>query len=149
MSQIENVLHENRRFQPTAQFQSRARLSNEITYQRMYRESLDDPEGFWGRIAAELPWIERWTKVLDWSGAPVARWFCGGKLNASQVCIDRHLDGPRVQPRPAAQPVKAAADNAFDAVARHFANRVDLRRSGRNHGGHSAGGRMRREPGKR
>jgi len=95
MSQIENVLHENRRFQPTAQFQSRARLSNEITYQRMYRESLEDPEGFWGRIASELPWMKRWTKVLDWSGAPVARWFCGGKLNASQVCIDRHLDGPR------------------------------------------------------
>ena len=95
MSQIENVLHESRRFLPTAAFQAKARLSNEITYQRMYRESLEDPEGFWGRVAAELPWIERWSKVLDWSGAPLARWFVGGKLNASQVCIDRHLDGPR------------------------------------------------------
>ena len=99
MSNIENVLHENRRFQPTQEFQAAARLNNEVTYQRMYKASLEDPEGFWGRVAGELPWIERWTKVLDWSDAPVAKWFVGGKLNASAVCIDRHLDGPRAQKR--------------------------------------------------
>jgi acetyl-CoA synthetase len=99
MSNIESVLHENRRFLPTQEFQAAARLNNEVTYQRMYRASLEDPEGFWGRVAGELPWIERWTKVLDWSEAPVAKWFVGGKLNASAVCIDRHLDGPRATKR--------------------------------------------------
>jgi acetyl-CoA synthetase len=94
MSEIESVLHESRRFQPTAEFQSKARLANELTYERMYRESLEDPEGFWSRVASELPWMQRWSQVLDWSDAPVARWFVGGKLNASQVCIDRHLEGP-------------------------------------------------------
>ena len=95
MSNIESVLHENRRFQPTQEFQAASRLNNEVTYQRMYRASIEDPEGFWGRVAGELPWMQRWSKVLDWSGAPVAKWFVGGKLNASAVCIDRHLDGPR------------------------------------------------------
>jgi acetyl-CoA synthetase len=95
MSNIESVLQENRRFQPTGEFQARARLNNEVTYQRMYQRSLDDPDDFWGRVASELPWMQRWTQVLDWSDAPVARWFVGGKLNASAVCIDRHLSGPR------------------------------------------------------
>ena len=95
MSEIESVLHESRRFQPTAEFQSKARLANELTSERMYRESLEDPAGFWSRVASELPWMQRWSQVLDWSDAPVARWFVGGKLNASQVCIDRHLEGPR------------------------------------------------------
>jgi acetyl-CoA synthetase len=99
MSNIESVLHENRRFLPTREFQAAARLNNEMTYQRMYRASLDDPEGFWGRVAGELPWFERWKRVLDWSGAPVAKWFVGGRLNASTVCIERHLDGPRADKR--------------------------------------------------
>ncbi len=95
MTQIENVLHETRRFPPLSEFQERARINNEVTYQRMHRESLQDPEGFWGRVASELPWMRRWRAVLDWSAAPVARWFVGGKLNASVVCLDRHLGGPR------------------------------------------------------
>ncbi len=99
MSQIENVLHESRRFQPTAQFQTQARLNNEITYQRMYRQSLDDPEGFWGRIARELPWTQTWTKVLDWSNPPFARWFVDGRINASAACLDRHLSTPTAQKR--------------------------------------------------
>ncbi len=97
MSQIENVLRETRRFPPLARFQERARINNEITYQRMYRESLEEPEGFWGRVASELPWIKRWSQVLDWSGAPMARWFVGGQLNASAVCLDRHLETPRAE----------------------------------------------------
>src|SRR5262245_65967098 len=99
MSQIENVLHENRRFPPPPGFAARARLSREADYQRMYRESLDEPERFWGRVARELPWMQPFTQVLDWSGAPVAKWFAGGKLNASVVCLDQHLIGPRAKKR--------------------------------------------------
>src|SRR5262249_48967116 len=38
-----------------------------------------------------LPWIEPFTKVVDWSHAPFAKWFVGGKLNASAVCLDQHV----------------------------------------------------------
>src|SRR5207253_1014437 len=91
MSQIENVLHENRHFPPPREFQARSRLGVESTYQRMYRESIDEPEVFWTRVANELPWIQPFTRVLDWSDAPFAKWFVGGKLNASAVCLDQHL----------------------------------------------------------
>jgi acetyl-CoA synthetase len=91
MSQIENVLHENRHFPPPREFAQKSRISKEADYQRMFRESIEDPDRFWGRVAGELPWIEPFTKVLDWSGAPVAKWFVGGKINASAVCLDQHL----------------------------------------------------------
>ncbi len=95
MSQIESILRETRSFAPDEGFRARARIRDQATYERMYRESLDDPEAFWSRVARELPWIEPFRQVLDWSGAPVARWFVGGKLNASAVCLDRHLDTER------------------------------------------------------
>jgi acetyl-CoA synthetase len=99
MTQIENVLHENRHFPPPRDFQARSRLSKEADYQRMYKESIDDPEKFWGRIASELPWMQPWKKVLDWSGAPFAKWFIGGKLNASAICLDQHLQKKRASKR--------------------------------------------------
>ena len=60
-------------------------------YERLYRAAADDPEKFWAEQAAELDWSARWTKVLDWSDPPFAKWFVGGTLNASSNCIDRHL----------------------------------------------------------
>ncbi len=95
MSEIESVLQETRTFAPSAEFSAQARLSSAADYERMYRESIDHPELFWDRVAQELPWIEPYERVLDWSGAPFARWFVGGKLNASAVCLDQHLDSIR------------------------------------------------------
>ncbi len=92
---IEHVLHEDRRFPPPAAFQQRARIQSVETYERMHRQSLDDPERFWSRMASELPWLKPFERVLDWSERPFARWFVGGKLNASHVCLDQHLDTPR------------------------------------------------------
>src|SRR6185436_304212 len=60
---------------------------------------IDEPEKFWGRVAGELPWMSPWKKVLDWSGAPFAKWFVGGKLNASDVCLDQHLKTKRASKR--------------------------------------------------
>ncbi len=97
MSGIENVLHENRQFPPPAAFTAKARIAREEDYQRMYRESIDRPEAFWGRIARELPWMQPFTQVLDWSQAPFARWFIGGKLNVSAVCVDRHALSARAK----------------------------------------------------
>lgn len=95
MSEIESVLSEDRSFSPPRDFAAASRLGSEEEYQRLYRESVDDPEGFFGRMAKELPWIEPFEQVLDWSGAPVAKWFAGGKLNASAVCVDQHADSDR------------------------------------------------------
>jgi acetyl-CoA synthetase len=90
---IESHLVEKRVFKPAKQFAQRARIRSFQQYQRMYRESIDQPEKFWAREAKELVWQKRWTKVLEWR-APFAQWFVGGKLNVSENCLDRHLAGP-------------------------------------------------------
>ncbi len=95
MTQIESILKETRIFPPPESFRAKARISSREEYERMYRESLDDPEKFWGQAARELPWMKPFGRVLDWSGKPFAKWFVGGKLNASAVCLDQHLQGPR------------------------------------------------------
>ena len=91
MSQIESVLQETRVFPPSDAFRARAHINSEAEYQALYRESIDDPDAFWGRVARELPWIEDFGQVLDWSNKPFAKWFVGGKLNASAICLDQHL----------------------------------------------------------
>ena len=93
MTEIDSVLHEDRRFPPPASFAAKARLADEASYRRLYRESIEMPEVFWDRVARELPWMSPYSKVLDWQ-PPDARWFLGGKLNASAWCLDRHLHGP-------------------------------------------------------
>ncbi len=93
--QIDNVLHEDRRFPPSDEFRSAARISSEEEYDVLWRRSIDDPDGFWGEVARKLPWIKPFDTVLDWSDAPRARWFGGGKLNASAVCLDQHLASDR------------------------------------------------------
>lgn len=56
----------------------------------MYRHSMDNPEEFWAEEARKLHWDKTWDKVLDWQ-PPYARWFTGGRLNASVQCVDRHV----------------------------------------------------------
>ena len=91
---IESHLTEKRVFKPAKAFAKNARIGTLEKYRRMYRESVNRPEKFWAREAAELKWSRRWKKVLQWK-APFAKWFVGGKLNVSENCLDRHLTGPR------------------------------------------------------
>ena len=56
----------------------------------IYRKSLDDIEEFWEQEARKLEWSRTWDRVLDWD-PPFAKWFPGGMLNASYLCVDRHL----------------------------------------------------------
>jgi len=58
-------------------------------YLNMYNRSIEDPDGFWAEQASILNWDQPWDKVLDWQ-PPYARWFVGGRLNASVQCVDRH-----------------------------------------------------------
>ncbi len=66
---------------------------DDATYQRMYRQSLEQPDQFWAEQAERfLTWDKRWSKVheSDLSKGQAA-WFIDGKLNVSVNCIDRHL----------------------------------------------------------
>ncbi|MGQ9582070.1 MAG: acetate--CoA ligase [Thermoplasmatota archaeon] len=62
-------------------------------YMEMRRRSLENTDEFWSEVAQQLPWFRRWDKVLEWS-EPFAKWFVGGSLNASYVCLDAHIKGP-------------------------------------------------------
>jgi acetyl-CoA synthetase len=61
-------------------------------YQQEYAASVSDPEHFWGEIAKEFTWHQKWDKVLEWNfEEPQVKWFVNGKLNITENCLDRHL----------------------------------------------------------
>jgi acetyl-CoA synthetase len=75
-------------------FAEHARIKR-ADYERMYAESLADPQEFWGDIGRRLDWIRPFTKVKDTSFAAAdfhVRWFYDGTLNVSSNCLDRHLE---------------------------------------------------------
>jgi acetyl-CoA synthetase len=86
MSEIDALLKEHRSFPPPRAFQAQANLADPAIYEQAAR----DPEAFWAEQARDLEWIEPWHTVLEWQ-SPDAKWFLGGKLNASVNCIDRHV----------------------------------------------------------
>ncbi|WP_027881869.1 acetate--CoA ligase [Meiothermus rufus] len=90
MEKIETVLKEERVFEPPMEFRQKARINRLEDYEALYRESLEQPEVFWGRVAGELHWFKPWEKVLEWN-PPNAKWFIGGELNLAYNCLDRHL----------------------------------------------------------
>jgi len=65
------------------------------TYEEVYRQSIEDPEGFWGEVAEDVHWYEKWDTVLDDSNKPFYRWFVGGKLNTCYNALDLHVDRGR------------------------------------------------------
>jgi acetyl-CoA synthetase len=72
---------------------SKARISA-ADYEKLYAESVKDPEGFWGRIGKRLDWVTPYTKVKDVSYDAKdlhIRWYSDGALNLSANCLDRHL----------------------------------------------------------
>ncbi|MEP6851075.1 MAG: acetate--CoA ligase [bacterium] len=83
---LSNLLHEERRFPPAPEFTERANLRADA-----YDAAATDRLAFWETQARRLDWQKHWTDVLDWSGAPFAKWFVGGTLNASVNCVDRHV----------------------------------------------------------
>jgi acetyl-CoA synthetase len=87
---IEALLKEGRKFRPPKSFVKAARVRSTA----VYREARRNPLRFWERQAKELRWIKPWRKTLEWK-LPYAKWFIGGKLNVSDNCLDRHVEGPR------------------------------------------------------
>ncbi|PYR33618.1 MAG: acetyl-coenzyme A synthetase, partial [Acidobacteria bacterium] len=89
-AEFSDLLREDRTFPPTPSFQAKAIANDE----RIYDEADRDPEAFWARFAGELEWSRPWDTVLDWQ-PPHAKWFVGGRINASVNCLDRHVRGAR------------------------------------------------------
>jgi acetyl-CoA synthetase len=74
-------------YPPSEVFAAQANATGEL-----YREAQADRLAFWARQANRLSWETPFTEVLDWSAAPVARWFVGGRLNVAYNCVDRHVE---------------------------------------------------------
>jgi acetyl-CoA synthetase len=89
---LESILRENRVFPPPAEFTAKAYIKSIEEYEALYKQSVEDPDKFWGDVAKELHWFEPWTKVLEWE-PPWAEWFVNGKINLCYNCVDRHALG--------------------------------------------------------
>ena len=62
-------------------------------YTEKYKQSVENPEAFWGEIAENFTWRKKWDQVLDWNfDEPKINWFKGGKLNITENILDRHLE---------------------------------------------------------
>ncbi|MGH7309680.1 MAG: acetate--CoA ligase [Candidatus Rokuibacteriota bacterium] len=87
---IQALLKEGRKFTPPKTFTKRAVVKSAS----LYKEARANHVRFWEKQARELRWLKPWAKALDWK-LPYAKWFVGGKLNVSDNCLDRHVEGPR------------------------------------------------------
>ena len=86
---IENLSQENRLFPPSPAFAAQANAKPDL-----YAHADKDRLAFWEEQARELTWDKTWDQVLEWN-SPYAKWFIGGKLNASVNALDRHIAAGR------------------------------------------------------
>ena len=82
---LDNLGQENRTFAPTAEFAAAANAKSDV-----FESAAKDRLAFWESQASQLHWDKKWDQVLDWQ-VPFAKWFIGGKINASYNCLDRHV----------------------------------------------------------
>ena len=74
-------------YPPSEEFAAQANGTDEL-----YRQAEADRMAFWAKQAERLSWETPFTEVLDWSDAPFAKWFVGGRLNVAYNCVDRHVE---------------------------------------------------------
>ena len=84
---LSNLMHEERHFDPPEELAKNANAKADA-----YEEADADRLAFWGKQAERISWDTPFDEVLDWSNPPFAKWFVGGKLNASYNCVDRHVE---------------------------------------------------------
>jgi acetyl-CoA synthetase len=85
--QIDHALEEIRRFRPSPEFAAQS-----IADERLYDDARTDRLGFWADQARQLlQWEKPFTRTLDWSNPPFAKWFDDGELNVAVNCLDRHV----------------------------------------------------------
>ncbi len=93
VKEIEVLMEEKRHFPPSKEFSAKAHIKSLEEYEKIYKRSVDDPEGFWAEMAEKtLVWFKKWDKVLEYNfERPEIKWFIGGKLNVSYNCLDRFI----------------------------------------------------------
>ena len=87
------------KYYPPTELSKMADIKSLDEYERLYRESIDDPDTFWARQAEEnIYWFKKWDKVREYdftdigeSEKPYVSFFSGGKLNIAYNCLDRHI----------------------------------------------------------
>ncbi|MEC3853443.1 acetate--CoA ligase [Paenarthrobacter ureafaciens] len=85
---LENLLQENRKFAPSAEF-----AANAVVLADEYAKADADRPAFWANKARELlTWSKDFDQALDWSNPPFAKWFVGGEVNAAYNALDRHVE---------------------------------------------------------
>ncbi|MDP2600462.1 MAG: acetate--CoA ligase [Deltaproteobacteria bacterium] len=90
---IESILKEGRKFSPSESFRKKAFIRNFADYQAKWERSIKDPEGFWGEIASDFFWYQKWNTVreYDFKDKIDIKWFEGAKTNITVNCLDRHV----------------------------------------------------------
>jgi acetyl-CoA synthetase len=92
---MQSVYMEKRVFEPSKEFVDKAYLNSFDEYKKLYKRSIDDPNGFWGEMAEkELDWFKKWDGPVEeysFKDDVFDRYFAGGKLNITYNCLDRHL----------------------------------------------------------
>jgi len=92
--QIASLQVEEREFPAPANLAKTAYVKSMAEYERMHKESVEDPDKFWGALADEyLEWYKKPESVFKWIDQDQVKfsWFAGGKLNVSVNCLDRHI----------------------------------------------------------
>ncbi|REJ78395.1 MAG: acetate--CoA ligase [Acidobacteria bacterium] len=91
ITEIESLFHEHRVFDPPEEFAKTAAIKSFAEFTNLSEEAAKDPVAFWESVAENLHWDKKWHTALEWN-EPHAKWFLGGRLNASFNCLDRHLE---------------------------------------------------------
>lgn len=98
-------------YPPSEEFAAQANAT-----EGLYAEAEADRLAFWAKQAERLSWDTPFSEVLDWSEAPFAKWFVGGKINVAYNCVDRHVEagnGDRVAIHWQGEPVDDARDITY------------------------------------
>ena len=87
---ISSLLKETRRFEPSGEFRSQARVCTREDYDRLYAESISSPDAFWRRETKGLVFRTPWAETADMA-FPHTKWFVGARLNITESCLDQHV----------------------------------------------------------
>ena len=86
-------MSKNKVFKPSGDWIKKSHVDSLEKYEKIYHDSLSNPDEFWGTIADRLKWYKKWDSVsdVDYKKADI-KWFLNGKLNVSYNCLDRHVE---------------------------------------------------------
>jgi acetyl-CoA synthetase len=87
----------DQKFPPPSSISEKSWIKSHDDYLKMYQQSIDDPEAFWGKVSENFHWFKKWDRVCSYNynikeGPIDIKWFEGAKTNIVYNCLDRHLE---------------------------------------------------------